>query len=329
MHKQWLMATVAAVALAGIATGGTARAAESTLKIAYETSDTHIKARTAKVFKDELEKLSKGRIEVQVFPNASLMPSRQEVSGAIQGQVQMILPFVSFYEAVAPSAGVFTMPTLFRDYSHLDKAVAGAVGKSVYADLEAKGLKPIAFWHETPTYVFTSKKDVASLEDLKGLKIRIYPSSALENTIRRFGANPTVVPGSEVYLALQNGTVDGAVTTPSFAQSLKLTDSLKYMVKVPLVLGGYIVAVNKEYFDKLPADLRANVVAAAAAATAFNQKAIRDEVTATEEAMRKAGIKIIDVSEAERAKWFKAAEPVLDAQPDAMKGLIVEARKIT
>lgn len=326
MLKRWMKGTVGAVALAGAI--GVAIGAESTLKISYETSDTHIKARTAKVFKDELEKLSKGRIEVQVFPNSSLMPSRQEVSGAIQGQVQMILPFVSFYESIAPSAGVFTMPTLFRDYDHLDKSVAGAVGKKVYADLEAKGLKPIAFWHETPTYVFTSKKDVATLDDLKGLKIRIYPSAALENTIRRFGANPTVVPGSEVYLALQNGTVDGAVTTPSFAQSLKLTDTLKYMIKVPLVLGGYIVTVNKDWFDKLPADLKQAVLQSATAATAYNQKAIKDEVAATEEAMRKAGVKIIDVPAAERTRFFKAAEPVLDAQPDAMKGLIGDARKL-
>lgn len=326
MFKQWIGATVGALTLAGLV--GLAGAAESTLKISYETSDTHIKARTAKVFKDELDKLSKGRIEVQVFPNSSLMPSRQEVSGAIQGQVQLILPFVSFYESIAPRVGVFTMPTLFRDYDHLDKAVAGAIGKAVYSDLEAKGLKPIAFWHETPTYIFTSKKDISALDDLKGLKIRIYPSAALENTVRRFGANPTVVPGSEVYLALQNGTVDGAVTTPSFAQSLKLTDSLKYMIKVPLVLGGYIVAVNKEYFDKLPPDLQQAVVQAAAVATSYNQKAIKDEVAATEDAMRKAGVKIIDVSAAERAKFYAAAEPVLDAQPDAMKGLIGEARKI-
>jgi C4-dicarboxylate-binding protein DctP len=235
---------------------------------------------------------------------------------------------VSFYEAIAPGAGVFTMPTLFRDYDHLDKSVAGAVGKTVYGELEAKGLKPVAFWHETPTYVFTSKKDVSTLEDLRGLKIRIYPSAALENTIRRFGANPTVVPGSEVYLALQNSTVDGAVTTPSFAQSLKLTDSLKFMVKVPLVLGGYIVALNKSFFDKLPADLQQAVTQAAAAATAFNRTAIREEVAAAEDAMRRAGVKIVDVSAAERAKFFRAAEPVLDAQPDSMKGLIAEARKI-
>src|SRR4051812_13467237 len=78
MLKRWVKGTFGAVVLAGC-TLGVAMAAESTLKIAYETSDTHIKARTAKVFKEELEKLSKGRIEVQVFPNASLMPSRQEV----------------------------------------------------------------------------------------------------------------------------------------------------------------------------------------------------------------------------------------------------------
>lgn len=324
-NRRMFGATLAAACLALLAPVSMAQSV--TLKVAYETSDTHIKARTAKVFKDELEKAVRGRIEVQMFPNASLMPSRQEVSAAIQGQVQMILPFVSFYEAVTPKAGVFTMPTLFRDYDHLDKAVGGPMGRSVYGDLEAKGLKPVAFWHETPTYVFTSKKEVGRLEDLRGLKIRIYPSAALENTIRRFGANPTVVPGSEVYLALQNGTVDGAVTTPSFAQSLKLTDTLKFMVRVPLVLGGYIVTLNKGFYDGLPADLRQAVDAAAAAATAFNRRAIRDEVAAAEDAMRRAGVKIIDVADSEKARWTQAAEPVLEAQSDAMKALISEARK--
>ena len=72
-----------------------------------------------------------GLVTVQTFPNASLLPSRQEISGAVQNQVQMILPFVSFYEAVSPKAGIFTMPMLFRDYEHLQKAAEGPVGKAV------------------------------------------------------------------------------------------------------------------------------------------------------------------------------------------------------
>ena len=88
----------AAVALAFAVPVGPAVAADHTIKIAYETSETHLKARTARKFADELESLSGGRIAVEIHPNASLLPSKQEVNAAIRGQVQVILPFVSYYE---------------------------------------------------------------------------------------------------------------------------------------------------------------------------------------------------------------------------------------
>lgn len=302
--------------------------AQAILKIAYETSDTHIKARSALVFKQELEKRAPGQITVQTFPNASLLPSRQEISGAVQNQVQMVLPFVSFYEAVSPKAGIFTMPMLFRDYDHLQKAAEGPIGKAVYDELEAKGLKAVAFWYETPTHIFTSRKEINDMAAIKGAKIRIYPSAALEGSLRRLGANPAVIPGNEVYLALQNGTVDAAVTTPSFAQSLKLTDVLKTMTRVNLVLAGYIVSLNKGFYDGLSAPLKAAVDQSIAAATDFNKREIREEVKRTEDAMVKAGVKIIDLAPQERNRWVQAVQPVLDSQSGDLAKLIADSQKL-
>lgn len=311
----------------GLALAGGVRA-QMPLKIAYETSDTHIKARSALLFKQELEKRAPGLFTVQTFPNASLMPSRQEVSGAVQNQVQMILPFVSFYEAISPKAGIFTMPMLFRDYEHLQKAAEGSVGKAVYDELESKGLKAVAYWYETPTHIFTSKREINNQAAIKGAKVRIYPSAALEGSLRRLGANPAVIPGNEVYLALQNGTVDAAVTTPSFAQSLKLTDVLKTMTRVNLVLGGYIVTLNKSFYDGLPANAKAAVDESIKAATDFNKREIRDEVRRAEEAMTKAGVKLIDLAPEERARWVQAVQPVLDSQSGDLAKLIAEAQKM-
>ncbi|MFN0159976.1 MAG: TRAP transporter substrate-binding protein [Burkholderiales bacterium] len=314
--------------VAGLAAlSGTAQA-QPILKIAYETSDTHIKARSALIFKQELEKRAAGQITVQTFPNASLLPSRQEISGAVQNQVQMVLPFVSFYEAVSPKAGIFTMPMLFRDYDHLARAAEGAVGKAVYDDLATKGLKAVAYWYETPTHIFTTRKEVNDMAAIKGAKVRIYPSAALEGSLRRLGANPAVIPGNEVYLALQNGTVDAAVTTPSFAQSLKLTDVLKTMTRVNLVLGGYIVALNKGFYDGLSPQLKTAVDQSIAAATDFNKREIRDEVKRAEDAMVKAGVKIIDLAPQERARWVQTVQPVLDGQSGDLAKLIADAQKL-
>ena len=265
---------------------------------------------------------------MQTFPNASLLPSRQEISGAVQNQVQMILPFVSFYEAVSPKAGIFTMPMLFRDYDHLQKAAEGSVGKAVFDELETKGLKAVAFWYETPTHIFTSRKEIHDMAAIKGAKVRIYPSAALEASLRRLGANPAVIPGNEVYLALQNGTVDAAITTPSFAQSLKLTDVLKTMTRANLVLGGYIVSVNKGFYDGLPAPLKTAFDQSIQAATEFNKREIRDEVKRAEDAMVKAGVKIIDLTVQERNRWVQTVQPVLDSQSGELGKLIAEAQKL-
>lgn len=318
------LSTTALTALLGWFLIGTAPAfaADYTVKIAYETSETHLKARTAALFADELKKRSGGKIDVEIFPNASLLPSKQEVNAAIRGQVQVILPFLSYYESIAPSVKVFTMPMVFADYGHLAKAWQGKAGDQIRKELDKVGLHALAFWYETPTQLFTTGKQVTNLDQLKGLKIRTYPSALLESTLTNLGAVATVIPGSEVYLALQNNTVDGAITTPSFAASLKLTEVLKTMTQIGLAYGGYILAINKDFYDKLPADQKKAVDESAAVASEWNAKEIDAEVENSNAAMRDAGVKVFDLDKGDRKRWVAAVQPVFKEQDDSLKALI-------
>ncbi len=316
--------TIACVA--SLATVLAAGAQADTIRIAYETSDTHLKARTVQVFADKLTELSGGAVTVETFPNASLIPSRQEVNAAIRGQTEAIVPFISYYESIAPSVKVFTMPMLFADYDHLANAWNGEIGQKITGELEAVGLKPLGFWFETPTHLFTTGDEVTSLAELEGLKIRTFPSALLEATLTNLGAVATVIPGSEVYLALQNNTVDGAITTPSFAASIKLTEVLETMTIVDLAFGGYIFAINKGFFDGLSAENQQAVVDAAAFATEWNGNEIASEVKATLDMMGEAGITVLNLDEGDRANWVAAVQPVYDGQDDDLKALIDAAR---
>lgn len=292
------------------------------IRVSYETSDTHLKARTVAVFKTELEKATGNALKVSTFPNSSLIPSKQEVTAAIRGQVDAIVPFISYFESITPKAKLLTTPLVFTGYDHLTRAMEGKVGAAIYADLEAKGLKPLAFWRETPTVIFTSKKKIGALEDLKNLKIRTYPSATLQSMLTALGTNATVIPGNEVYLALQNGTVDGAVTTPSFAVSLKLDEVLKYAVDVKLVLGGYIFAMNKAYFEKLSPDMQKAVVTAAKTATEWNKKEIGPEIDKSIAKAAKNGLQLLKVDSAEAAKWQAAMTSVYEGMDADVKKLI-------
>ncbi|MEM9223096.1 MAG: TRAP transporter substrate-binding protein [Pseudomonadota bacterium] len=303
-----------------------AGAQAETIRIAYETSDTHLKARTVQVFADKLAELSNGAVTVETFPNASLIPSRQEVNAAIRGQTEAIVPFISYYEAVAPSVKVFTMPMLFAGYDHLAEAWNGPIGAKVSEELEAVGLKPLGFWFETPTHLFTTGDEVTNLGELEGLKIRTYPSALLEATLTNLGAVATVIPGSEVYLALQNNTVDGAITTPSFAASIKLTDVLKTMTVVDLAFGGYVFAINKQFFDGLSDENQQAILDAAATATEWNSEEIATEVQATLDMMGEAGITVLSLDEGDRDNWVKAVQPVYDGQDADLKAMIEAAQ---
>ena len=297
-------------------------AGEYTMKISYETSDTHLKARTALKFANRLKELSKDRIEVKMFPNSSLIPSKQEVTAALRGQVEAIMPFVSYYESISASAKVFTMPMIFRDYSHISDAWNGAAGIAVSEDLDQKGLIALGYWYDTPTHLFTTEKPISNLDQVAGMKIRTYPSATLEATIEAFKAVPTVIPGSEVYLALQNGVAEGALTTPAFAASLKLTDVLRHMTRLNLAYGGYIFAVNKKFYQKLPVDLQEAVTLAAKEMTLWNKEAIKKEVAAAEQLMRDAGVAIHDLKAGDRNRWVSSVQPVVDQQSDAIKLLV-------
>jgi C4-dicarboxylate-binding protein DctP len=292
------------------------------IRISYETSDTHLKARTVSVFKAELEKMTGNKLKVSTFPNSSLIPSKQEVTSTIRGQVDAIVPFISYFESITPKAKLLTTPLVFTGYDHLTRAMEGKVGAAIYGDLEAKGLKPLGFWRETPTLMFTSKKRIGSLEDLSDLKIRTYPSATLQSMLTALGTNATVIPGNEVYLALQNGTVDGAVTTPSFAVSMKLDEVLKYAVDVKLVLGGYIFAMNKEYFEKLSPDMQQSVILSAQVATEWNKKQIGPEIEKSVKQAAQNGLELVKVSNAEAAKWQAAMNVVYENMDPEVKALI-------
>ena len=261
-----------------------------------------------------MQALSGGRIAVEIHPNASLLPSKQEVNAAIRGQVQVILPFVSYYESVAPAVKIFTMPMIFRNYDHLEAAFAGSVGDTIRDQLAAKGLKALGFWYETPTHLFTTEKSVTSLAALDGMKIRTYPSALLEQTLELPGGGTHRDPRLRGLSGAQERRRRGRAHDPELRHSIKLTDSLRHMTRINLAFGGYIMAVNAKFHDSLPADLRKAVGEAAARATAWNREAIVAEVEKSEQLMLDAGVAIHDLDEGGPAELGER-HPAGDREP--------------
>lgn len=302
-------------------------AADLELKFAHAAPKTHVKGRSADRFAELVAKYSGGKIKIIVFPGAQLMKEKEEIRAAARGQLDIIAPFVPLYSAIDKAWNIFGQPLLFKTMQDAMKTFAGPVGREILGNLKSKGLKGLAIWHDGPVYMFGKDGPIISRADLKGKKMRVFPSPPLIAMMKALGAVPVTMPSAEVILGLQQGTVSGVVTTPTFAAPSKWYESLKGMTRVPLGFGGYGVAISQKTWDKLNGEQRAIIVKAMKEVEVWNQKIALENIAANEKILADNGMKIVKISDAELASWSKDAEKVWASQDPAVKALIVKIRK--
>ena len=309
---------IAALALAALTSAG-AVAAEK-VRVSYETPVQHIKSRTLVVFKEALEEISKGYFEVELYPAAQLMGPAEEVAATARGQIEMSAPYFSYLSSVEPLMNVYQLPLVFTSYEQLWRFLETEEAKQLASLLEKRGLQPAGYWFENPSRLW-SKQPIHSLSELAGKKIRVVPSETLQKAVTAMGAQPTAIPGTELYLALQQGVADGAFTAPNYGLTMKFNEVTKAVTKLDLFYGGYFVMFSKRWHDKLPPERQAQLHEAVAKARAFNEENVRKDLASIDDQLRAGGVEVIELSPERIAEFRKALEPfyaALDPKLQAM-----------
>jgi C4-dicarboxylate-binding protein DctP len=176
--------------------------------------------------------------------------------------------------------------------------------------LESRGITGLAFWN-SGFKVMTSNRPMHAPADFKGLKMRIQSSKVLDAQMRVLGANPQVTPMSEVYQALQTGVVDGQENTPSNIYTQKMYEVQKHLTVSNHGYIGWVIVVNKKFWDSLPADVRTALAGAMRDATRYTNAISEQENEDALAAIKKSGKTDIYVLNAkEVAEWRKALLPV-------------------
>jgi C4-dicarboxylate-binding protein DctP len=186
----------------------------------------------------------------------------------------------------------------------------------------------LAYW-DNGFKLISANKPLREPEDFKGLKFRIQSSKVLELQMRALGALPQVMAFSEVYQALQTGVVDGQENTPSNMFTQKMHEVQKYTTLSNHGYIGYVVVVNKPFWDGLPADIRTQLEKAMAEATQYSNDISEKENAEGLEEMKKSGrTEFITLTDAQKGNWKKALQPVYeDAAKRVTKSLIDEFEK--
>jgi C4-dicarboxylate-binding protein DctP len=293
---------------------GTAVAKEIVIKLAHTTSIKGIKGLTGEHFRKLVDERLKGKVKVQHFHSGQLYGDATKAIQACElGAVQMIAPTTSKYTGEFPKLQVFDLPFLFSSGDQMLAAMQSPeIGGKLFADLEKKGLKMVGLWGTGFRQFFNRVRPIKKMEDFKGLKFRIQASKAYEEFYKLVGANSIVMPMSEVYQALQQGIIDGEDQHWNSFGSGKHWEVAKYATQCNYTYTGYLVCMNKNFYDGLPADIRTELDKILAEVQEWNWKMVDEKDAEFQDLGRKAGMEIYELPADVRNQWKKQTQPVVD-----------------
>src|SRR5580698_7061115 len=304
---------LAAASVAALALVGPVSAADSpiVLKFSHVVASDTPKGAAAEKFKELAEKYTDGKVKVEIYPNSTLYKDKEELEALQLGAVQMLAPSNSKFGPIGVKEfEVFDLPYILPDLATLRKVTDGPLGARLLKLLDSKGMTGLAYWDNGFKEMTANKKLIAPA-DYKGVKFRIQSSKVLEAQFRALGSIPQVMAFGEVYQALQTGVVDGQENTWSNIYTQKMHEVQKYATVTNHGYIGYVVVVNKKFWDGLPADIRTQLDKAMKEATEYGNGQSAKENDEALDAIKKSGkTEIITLTPDQDMAMRKAMEPV-------------------
>jgi len=263
-------------------------------------------------FAANVSSVTGAKIELQYFPNSQLGKEADVVQQVKIGSIDMMLTGSSIWATVAPELGMLDLGYAFDSYPHLFKALDGGVGERLGRIVQERTRCTVIGWgaHFGSRSVYT-KNAVRNLAEVKGVKLRVLPTTAFIETFKLIGAIPTPIAFNELYTALQTGVVDGFEHDPSTVLSTKLYEVSKYCWLTEHLFPPMVAVIGKRGWDKLPETVRPAILKAAAEATAFQRAQAVDHGKRAIEELKRLGITYHPMARAEREQVRREMETKL------------------
>ena len=299
-----LLAGAGAGALALTMGRAFAEKAEFNYKYANNLPVTHPMNLRAKEMVEAIRTETKGRVDIQIFPNNQLGSDTDMLSQLRSGGIELFTMSGLILSTLVPAASINGIGFAFADYAAVWKAMDGDLGKYVRAQIEKVGLLTMSKpWDNGFRQVTTSSKPVRTPDDLRGMKLRVPSAPMLMSLFQALGAGATPINFNEVYSALQTKLVEGQENALPIIATARLYEVQQYCAMTNHVWDAYWILGNKKAVERLPKDIQ-EIVAREFGKSAVDERAdilalghtLRADLTAK-------GLKFVDVDK----KAFKDA----------------------
>ncbi len=257
---------------------------------------------------EAIKEKSKGRITYTLFAGASLNKPQDAYDAAARGIADMCYVTLGFTPGRFPLSDVLSITLAYPDQQTKTDIAKAVYDKLLYQEFPDE--KVFLAYHGCGDFYYTGKKEVKTLEDMKGLKLRS-PGHLVTNSIEALGAVPVFMIPADIYMSMQTGVLDGAVFPPQMSVTYKIDEVAKALTKFNV--GNIVVAyvMNKGFWDKIPDDLKPivteEVLNAAHMNGALHEKSLNGDLEKIGE-----NATISTLSADEEKRWYAALKVVID-----------------
>ena len=272
------------------------------IRFGYGLNEQSNQGRAVKVFAEAVEKASGGKMKVRAIGAAALGPDTQMQQALIGGAQEMMVGSTATLVGITKEMALWDTPFLVNSGKEADALLDGPVGQKVIAKLPEKGLVGLVYWENGFRNLTNSKHPVAKVEDLSGIKLRVMQNNVFLDSFKTLGANAVPLPFSELFSALETGTVDGQENPYNTILSSKFYEVQKYLSVTNHVYSPWIVLASKKWWDTLSKDEQKILLDAAAASRDYERKDTREEAGKALAELKAKGMQINELSPAESAR---------------------------
>lgn len=301
------------VALAAIlATAAPAAAQVVTLHIESPIPAPHPTSMSMLIFRDEVARLSGGKIMVEVVPDSPRGTLKEVIDAVHIGSIFGTWMSVSNFSRLIPESAVVGIPFVFKNHDEARRAIiAGPVGSLIASKFEAKGFTLLTWMDGGAFNVSNSKRPLKTLDDFKGLTLRVMANAIHEATFHALGVQTVSMDLKDVVTALRQGDVDGAEQEYAIMSASDYFESQKYLTDTTHFLDFYVFIANKRAFASLnPAQQR--IIRQAAETMSLREQKISEQAQARALAqLQAAGMQFDPLSDETRAALRHATSGVV------------------
>ena len=298
---------------------------ETTITWAHGAAETTSLHEAVLEFERLLEERSGGAVQVDVFPNQQLGGDREYTEAGTQGNVDMGSPTSSNIAGFIPSLNVLDAPFVVTDRDKMYEVLDGEFGQQVLNSMNSANLQGIGFL-ENGFRCLTTNKEIKTLADMAGVKIRVMENDLHMTIWKSVGANPSPLAFGELYTALQQKTFDAQENPLELIYNTKFYEVQPYVYMTNHIYSAYLCWMNLDKWNSLNADTQELVKQCMRDAEAFQRAKCAEAEQACRDKIDASGVsKVYDVDPALLAEIQAAVAPAYDMVRSTVGDELVDA----